>query len=189
MRRALLFIMLINFITCVTENLAMEKENSEDDIELSDTERQASEKRVATSQKKKRKSRCREEAGGWCKVITTGALLLSLGVGPAIISMEGTKGMNNVASPITVYPAHKVIEKPDCTYSPYSSPEIRNYMKGECEKSEEGWYECIIEECEGAEQYKKSYQMAEAGYILSLLTGMGFSASTFLVVSYTCFLR
>ncbi len=184
MRRALLFMIFLNSITCVTENLAMNVESSKDDIELFDTENQAPEKKIRTPQK--RKSRCRKEAGRWCKVITTGALFLSLGSVPYFLSAEGTEGMNEVASRITVYTGNYT-EKPNCTYRPYSSSRMTDYMKGECKKSEEGWYKCVVEECEDSEQYKKSYQMAKAGYILSLITGVGLSTSTFLLILYTCF--
>ncbi len=178
MRRALLFIMLINSITFVTHNLAMgddEEIHEASDLELSVLESQASEKRVATTttQKKKRKSRCLENAGCCCKAATIGALLLSFCGVPSVLTYVGISGMNKNAASITVFSAStNITEKEGCIYIPYTSNTTLSSKK-ECEKSTDEQCHYIFELCEeDVSSYKESHYLASLGSRWADWTGL-----------------
>ncbi len=165
MRKALLFMILINSITFVTNNLAMEEEE-EDDIEMSsDLENQVSEKKVNASQKKKRrcykkrKSSSSRKKSLWCKMFSIGLLLTALLLGPELATKITTDSMNEMISPITVYSGN--ITELGCT-STLTGSTVPEYAKEKGEKSEK----CYIEECE---KYKKYLSIARFSTMMALL--------------------
>ena len=118
MRRALLFMILINSITCVTHNLAMEEEMEENTPGLKleiDDENKLSDSKDKLPQKLT-KSIMLKVCG------LTSITLLFMGATPAVSStlgarsISGIDGMVKTASPITIHTGFNITEKPGCTY-------------------------------------------------------------------------
>ena len=170
MRKALLFMVFINSITFVPNGLAMEEKK--EDVELENQETES----WNTSQRRKRRSRCLE-TGKIAFMLTALTLIMVAGTAPPFITIEAQRDMNKAVSPLTVYSGN-ITENPDCTYSPYSNPELAEYMKGKCKKSKEGFYDCTLEKCEGADKYKKHFKLAQGATLFSLAAGLFFSSVT-----------
>ncbi len=162
MRRALLFMILFNSITFVTNNLAMQEEKTVIEVDDdSDSEYSAPENRPLLPQKSneklkiygerlsKLKTRCGCLLKEYCPSFSrclccaglTGAIIATLVAPPTLSitlgaeSRDGINGMAEIASPITAYPTN-VTEKPDCTYKWHDDfyyPSKMECMQGSCD--------------------------------------------------------
>jgi len=162
MRRALLLMILINSITFVTNNLAMEEEKiGIGDIEmqavglaagydsekaplledeniihpdLSNSEEQPSELKKSCGRLLKKGCRYFCRTGTVVAIIATVAAPPTLSITLGAESRDGINGMVESASPITAYPTN-VTHKPDCTYEQYEDfdyPPGMACMQGSC---------------------------------------------------------
>ncbi len=145
MRRALLFMIFLNSITFVTNNLAMD---TDDDIEIQTA---GDDSEIPLLNKKNRNPDSDNSAEQpsllkKCSLILKkccpGFLGLVLVATPPILSttlgdesMSGIDGMANTASPITLYPTNNTHPKSDCTYAwhdDFDYPSGMACMQGAC---------------------------------------------------------
>ncbi len=179
MRKALLFMILLNSIACVTHNLAMDEELG-DDLEMSqmqadvenDPEEQAQSDNENASESPHLEDPQPKKGPTLARKIFISAytLLFILGpygatIGSAVANVDGIKEMAQIASPISYISPESFInyqKKPGCTYEDYhSSYSPGGCARGKCEKNKWEYYECVIEKCESAEQYQKSCEKSK----------------------------
>lgn len=174
MRRALLFMMLINSITCVTENLAMkqdEADNSElirllynETQEKDNTDKKQTLECTDLEAQQPKKRPTKKSIAAYFSIFI---LLPSASIGSLFATASGVGEMCRNTSHIQYLnpspPFYDYNKKPDCSYEDYyndSAPGL--CARGKCAHDEYS-YHCVIERCEGAEQYEKSYNKAVWG--------------------------
>ena len=182
MRKTLLFMILFNSVTFVTNNLAMQEEEEKAVIEMSDLEKQAvqlesenEENKLSEPEdepaEKSESIRCRKD---WKSTLLKACclcngIIILLGATPAVsiamssASNSGIKGMVKSASPTTMYTGYKITEKLGCTYELLQKHDRPSTMcmNGDCKSNENGIYECTIEKCgENASSFEEECEQA-----------------------------
>ncbi len=164
MRKVLLFMILMNSITFVTNNLAMveEEENNKEMSQLV----QDAEKNTEEAEEEKRFPKFPEsedEQYTWKRLIKKGAVLfLMLSpfgglVSTIVINGNKTHEMHQLVSPITYYPDNNFSRNPNCTYENYANfNEAPSFAaRGECKNTDGNYYVCTIEKCKNWKQWEK----------------------------------
>ncbi len=166
MRRALIFMIFLNSITCVTENLAMNVETEDQaTIEMPLVSNETPEQ-DQTDKKQPAKSPELEaqQSGPTKKAIAAGIALVLLIPGAftaVIFALTGMRKIAETTSPITYLNSPLYDKNPNCTYESYPGSwwGIRPYggaARGTCGAKYNN-YSCVVEKCEGAEEFERAY--------------------------------